>query len=85
VPETIMTCFVYVLASEQDGHYRTYVGWTTDLERRLDQHNTGVGAKSTRGRKWVLLYAERHASRREAMSREWRVKHDRRLRKMLVS
>lgn len=78
-------CFVYVLVSEQDGRYRTYVGWTTDLDRRLNQHNTGVGAKSTRGRKWVLLYAERHTSRREAMSREWHVKHDRRLRRMLVS
>ena len=80
-----MACFVYVLASERDGRYRTYVGWTTDLERRLAQHNNGTGAKSTRGRQWVLLYAERHDSRHAAMSREWQVKHDKELRKMLIA
>jgi putative endonuclease len=54
----------------------TYVGWTTDLDRRLTQHNAGKGAKSTRGRAWILLYAERHDSPRKAMSREWRLKRD---------
>jgi putative endonuclease len=77
-----MPCYVYVLGSVQGDKYRTYVGWTTDLNRRLKQHNTGVGAKSTRGREWVLLYAERYATRREAMRREWYVKYDRKLRKM---
>lgn len=79
-----MPCFVYVLASERGGKYRTYVGWTTDLNRRLDQHNNGTGAKSTRGREWVLLYAERYDTRHEAMSREWHLKRDKKLRKMLV-
>ena len=36
----------------------TYVGWTTDVERRLIQHNTGIGARTTRGRAWVLLHIE---------------------------
>ena len=78
-----MACFVYVLASERDGRYRTYVGWTTDLDRRLAEHNAGEGAKSTRGRIWGLLYAERHETRNEAMSREWAIKHDRNFRKAL--
>ena len=59
---------------------RTYVGWTTNLERRLRQHNSGVGAKSTRGRKWNLLYSERWKTRSEAMSSEWYIKHDRKFR-----
>ena len=50
-----MSCFVYVLGSEGNGGYRTYVGWTTDLERRLSEHNAGIGARSTRGRKWEGL------------------------------
>jgi len=50
--------FVYVLGSRRQNDRRTYVGWTNDLTRRLQQHNAGVGAKSTRGRKWVLLYSE---------------------------
>jgi putative endonuclease len=83
--EEIVICFVYVLASARSGNYRTYVGWTTDLDRRLKQHNDGTGAKSTHGRTWVLIYAERHATRRAAMSREWHLKRDRKLRKMLVA
>jgi putative endonuclease len=79
-----VACFVYVLASERDGTWRTYVGWTTDLDRRVGQHNAGTGAKSTRGRDWVLLYAERHETRNAAMSREWHIKHDKKLRRMLV-
>jgi len=79
-----LACFVYVIASERGGNYRTYVGWTTDLERRLDQHNKGTGAKSTRGRDWVLLYAERFTTRNEAMSREWHLKRDKRFRKALT-
>ena len=78
-----MSSFVYVLGSEGNGGYRTYVGWTTDLERRLSEHNTGIGARSTRGRKWVLLYSECYATRGEAMSREWHIKRDRVFRKQL--
>ncbi|MDA0305853.1 MAG: GIY-YIG nuclease family protein [Proteobacteria bacterium] len=78
-----MSCFVYVLGSEGKGGTRTYVGWTTDLQRRLAQHNAGTGARSTRGRQWVLLYAERYANRGEAMSREWQIKRDRGFRKRL--
>ncbi len=51
------TCFVYILGSLGKGGHRTYVGWTTDLDQRLTRHNGGTGARSTRGRSWVLLYA----------------------------
>lgn len=78
-----MSCFVYVLGCVGDGGPRTYVGWTTDLDRRLGEHNAGTGARSTRGRAWVLLYAERYDTREEAMSREWHLKRDRKFRKRL--
>jgi putative endonuclease len=79
-----MTCFVYILGSNGKGGYRTYVGWTNDLEKRLAAHNGGTGARSTRGRLWILLYAEFHATRGEAMSREWYLKRDRKFRKGLL-
>lgn len=79
-----MNCFVYILGSTGKGAFRTYVGWTLDLERRLAQHNAGTGARTTRGRTWRLLYAERHATRGDAMSREWRLKRDRRFRRLLA-
>jgi putative endonuclease len=76
-------CFVYVLVSGRRNDRRTYVGWTTDLKRRLRQHNSGRGAKSTRGRQWRLLYSEACKSRSQAMSREWYIKHDRKFRAVL--
>lgn len=79
-----IACYVYILGSG-GGAPRTYVGWTTDLERRLGQHNAGSGARSTRGRSWRILYAERYHTRGEAMSREWRLKRDRKFRKGLAA
>jgi putative endonuclease len=80
-----MECIVYVLGSLSDGHGRSYVGWTLDLERRLARHNAGTGAKSTRGHAWIVLHVERFATRSEAMSREWHLKRDRAFRKTLVA
>jgi putative endonuclease len=79
-----MTCFVYVLGTATRKGPLTYVGWTQDIARRLGQHNTGRGARFTRGRIWVLLHSERCASRRHAMSREWHLKRDRAFRKSLA-
>jgi len=79
-----MTGFVYVLGCDEPDGYRTYVGWALDLDRRLVQHNSGTGAKSTRGRVWCLIYAERLPSRTEAMSREWHLKRDRQMRRQLA-
>lgn len=73
--------YVYILGTRDGGKWRTYVGWTTDLDARLRAHNAGKGAKSTRGRRWVLLYAEEYRTRGEAMSREWHLKRDRSFRK----
>jgi putative endonuclease len=80
---TAQAMLVYVLGSRRKNDRRTYVGWTTDLKRRLRQHNAGRGAKSTRGRNWTLLYSECCKSRSEAMSREWYIKHDRKFRSTL--
>ncbi|OSP54808.1 GIY-YIG nuclease family protein [Pseudoruegeria sp. SK021] len=76
--------FVYVLGCLTAQGYRTYVGWTIDLEQRVARHNAGTGAKTTRGRTWCLLYAERWSSRRCAMSREWYLKRDRPMRRGLA-
>ena len=66
-----MECFVYVLGCRLSRkRHLTYVGWTNDVARRLSKHNTGKGARTTRGRSWILLHVE---SRRDAasQSREW--------------
>jgi putative endonuclease len=56
---------------------RTYVGITTELERRLEQHNGTLpgGAKSTRpGRPWAVLRKWGPYSRSTASAHEYRLK-----------
>ena len=79
-----MASFVYVLGCRGTDRTLTYVGWTTDVARRLAQHNAGSGARSTRGRVWVLLHTETYRTRRQAMRREWHLKRDRKFRKSLA-
>lgn len=79
-----MPSFVYVLGCRSQGRSLTYVGWTTDVDARLEKHNAGRGARFTRGRAWMLLHVETFRTRRQAMSREWHLKRDRRFRKKLV-
>ena len=79
-----MGAFVYVLGTRSKTRHLTYVGWTSDVARRLAQHNSGKGARTTRGRVWVLLHSERCRSKRAAMSREWHLKRDRAFRKKLA-
>ena len=77
-----MAAFVYVLLNSTAPR-RTYVGWTLDLERRVEQHNDGSGAKTTRGDIWELIYAERYRTRNGAMKREAYLKRDRQFRTLL--
>ena len=58
----------------------TYVCYTNDLKKRINLHNNNKGAKFTRGRKWKLIYKEKHNSKKEAISREYYIKKNRSLR-----
>ena len=58
----------------------TYVGYTNNLKRRITLHNMSKGAKFTRGRKWKLIYKEKHGSKKEAIYREYYIKNNRTLR-----
>ena len=61
----------------------TYVGYTNNLKKRISLHNSGKGARFTRGRKWRLIYREKFKSKKEAISREYYIKNNRLLRKNL--
>ncbi|MDO9573910.1 MAG: GIY-YIG nuclease family protein [Candidatus Contubernalis sp.] len=64
--------YVYIVECS-DG--TLYTGWTTDLEKRLAEHNRGSGAKYTRGRYPVAVrYYETFETKIEAMQREYRIK-----------
>ncbi|WP_430504095.1 GIY-YIG nuclease family protein [Haloparvum sp. PAK95] len=64
--------YVYVLRCADD---TLYTGYTTDVERRVAEHDAGEGAKYTRGRTPVeLVHVEEFADKSTAMSREYEIK-----------
>ena len=79
----LMTYFVYLIGNIKAKKLVTYVGYTYNLKRRLNLHNSGKGAKFTRGRKWKLLYYEKYKTKKEAIMREYYIKRNRKLRNLL--
>ena len=62
-----MTYFVYILTSLKDS--KRYIGMTSDLNRRLNEHNSGK-VKSTKNRRPMkLIYTEEFDSKEDAMKR----------------
>ena len=77
-----MVYYVYMLKSKSVKPV-TYVGFTSNLQKRINLHNSGKGAKFTRGRKWKLIYKEKFKSKREAISREYYIKKNKSIRKKI--
>ncbi len=64
--------FFYVLESKKNGRF--YYGSTTDLKRRLEEHNRGK-TKATRYLiPWLLRYYEEYPTLKQARKREYQVK-----------
>ena len=60
-----------------------YTGWTNNIEKRINDHNNGKGAKYTKSRRPVVLaYYEEFHTKEEAMRREWEIKQMTREQKM---
>ena len=62
-----MAFYIYVI---QDENGRRYTGQTSDLHRRLSEHNSGMNFSTKRGKNWKLIYSEEFSTRSEAMARE---------------
>jgi putative endonuclease len=67
-----MSCVCYIVQCS-DG--TLYTGWTVDIERRVSQHNKGLGAKYTKTRRPVkLVYVEEQPDKKTALKRERAIK-----------
>ncbi len=64
---------------------KTYVGFTNDVDERLNKHNTNKGAKSTKGYKWVVIYKKRFINKKDALSYEYSLKKDKKKRITLLN
>lgn len=70
--EAAEKCYTYMVRCS-DG--TLYTGWTNNLEKRMEAHNSGRGAKYTKSRRPVeLVYYEEFTQKSDAMSREARLK-----------
>ena len=77
--------YVYLIANFNNKKIITYVGWTNNLKKRIQLHNSGKGAKFTRGRKWILIFKKKMLSKKKAMQFEYKLKKDRKGRKDIIN
>jgi len=75
-----MTFYVYLLITKQKNKLISYVGYSSDLKKRLKLHNLSKGAKFTKGKKWRLVYYRKYESKISAMKSEYKLKKNYRLR-----
>ena len=75
--------FVYLLVSKNKKRTISYVGYTNNIKKRLKNHNDSKGAKFTRGGKWKLKYFKSYKNKNIAMSEEYKLKKNYKLRKKI--
>ena len=75
-----MKYFVYILLTKYKQRFYTYVGYTKDLNKRLNLHNKSKGAKYTKGKKWIIIYKKLYKSKSLAMRFEYKLKKNRKKR-----
>tara|TARA_B100000886_G_scaffold311371_1_gene246669 strand:- start:25 stop:279 length:255 start_codon:yes stop_codon:yes gene_type:complete len=80
-----MKYFVYLILSKNKQKPLSYVGYTNNLKKRLEKHNTSRGAKFTRGRKWIMAYSVIYNSKSKAMREEYKLKKNHKLRNKIKS
>ena len=61
----------------------SYVGYTNNINKRINDHNNSKGAKYTKGKKWIIIYKKEYITKSLAMKNEYKLKNDRNLRKKL--
>ena len=79
-----MTYYVYMLKTVSGFKNKTYVGYTNNLESRLKKHNSNKGAKATKGYKWQIIYKKKLTSKSKAMTYEYLLKNDRKMRSSIL-
>ena len=79
-----MVYYVYLIKTLRGYRRKSYVGYSNNLSNRINKHNSNLGAKSTKGYKWELVYKKRFFTKQKALSFEYKLKKDRRERLKLI-
>ena len=80
-----MAYYVYLIKTLKGFINKSYVGYTNNLLNRIQKHNNNLGAKSTKGYKWEIVYKKRFYSKNKALSFEYKLKKDRKERSRLIN
>ena len=75
--------YVYLIITKNKKRTISYVGYTNNLKKRIDLHNSSKGAKFTKGRKWKLIYYKKFKKKSIAMKEEYKLKKNYKLRKKI--
>jgi len=78
-----MKYVVYLIITSAKNKTISYVGYTNNIEKRLKLHNSGKGAKFTKGKKWKIIYSRKYKSKIKAMREEYKLKKNYQLRKII--
>ena len=78
-----MSFYVYLIITKRLNRYITYVGYTNNIDNRVNLHNSSKGAKFTKGSKWTLIFKKKFNSKNIAMKEEYKLKKNYRLRNYL--
>tara|TARA_Y200000002_G_C22579711_1_gene620289 strand:- start:782 stop:1048 length:267 start_codon:yes stop_codon:yes gene_type:complete len=79
-----MVYYVYLIKTLDGYLKKTYVGYTNNLIKRINKHNSNNGAKSTKGYKWELVYKKKFYLKQKALSFEYKLKRDRKERLKII-
>ena len=79
-----MSFYVYMLLSIGRLKNKTYVGYTSNLYKRINEHNNNKGAKSTKGYKWKVIFKKKFSNKSNALSYEYKLKKNRKKRSLIL-
>ena len=80
-----MVYYVYLIKTLKGYLKKSYVGYTNNLDNRIAKHNNNLGAKSTKGYKWEIVFKKKFNSKCKALSFEYNLKKDRKERLRLIN
>ena len=78
-----MNFYIYLLITRRLNRYITYVGYTNNINKRLNLHNSSKGAKFTKGTKWKVIFQRKFSTKSLAMKEEYKLKKNYKYRKYL--
>ena len=80
-----MVFYVYLIKTLEGYLKKSYVGYTNNLTKRINEHNNNAGAKSTKGYQWELVYKKRFHKKNKALSFEYQLKNNRKERSRIIN